>query len=654
MLTVRRIYLYAVSAVSLVAVTWAVISLMRLILDGGVGQGQITGLAWALAVVIVGLPIFLFHWLLAQRLAAGSVEERQSPVRHAFFYVIMAAAATPFFSNVYRLLDNFLLTLLDGVRLGYYPYNLTAADHLAALIVWGVVWVFVWRFLQTEMSETPAQIVNRGIRRVYLLVFSLAGLVIVSWGAFGLLQTIMEMLAGDAWRTPVANHTAQLLVGTAIWIGHWLVLQRSFWYGQPDEERSVLRKVYLYVAVFVFSVVALSGGTLLLKRLIELALGALPSSEPLLSQLSTVVPMVIVGGVMWAYHWSVVREDAAQAPDSPRQATVRRIYAYLVATVGLVVTLTGIGGLLTVLVDILTDPPVVGLAAFRESLASFLAMTVVGTPVWWLPWRARQQRAFLSPGEGGPQDVGSAERRSLVRKIYLYLFAFVAALVVFGSVGWFVFQLLSALLGADLPRDFMTQVLDAFVIAVLAGMVWMYHWWAIRQDSQMAEQEDVRQQARITVVVIDGEDGRLGQAVITKLHHDLPNLQLKPLGLTPPATAAMNAEPFSAEILSQADYVIGPWHLLTQPEIEVAVTASPATKFVIPVSGDSWVWTGVQPQSSEAHAEQVSRGLRQAIDGDKITFGSAPDLTTLVVVAAAGLLFVCIAGSLLVLGVNTF
>ena len=101
MLTVRRIYLYAVSAVSLVAVTWAVISLIRLILDGGVGQGQITGLAWALAVIIVGLPIFLFHWLLAQRLAVSSVEERESAVRHAFFYVIMAAAATPFFSNIY-------------------------------------------------------------------------------------------------------------------------------------------------------------------------------------------------------------------------------------------------------------------------------------------------------------------------------------------------------------------------------------------------------------------------------------------------------------------------------------------------------------------------------------------------------------------------
>jgi hypothetical protein len=320
----------------------------------------------------------------------------------------------------------------------------------------------------------------------------------------------------------------------------------------------------------------------------------------------------------------------------------------------LIVTLIGIGGLLTVLIDILTDPPVLGLAAFREELASFLAMTIVGTPVWWLPWRARQQRAFLAPVEGAPQEIGSAERRSLVRKIYLYLFAFAAALVVFGSVGWFVFQLLSALLGADLPRDFVTQVLNAFAIAALAGIVWMYHWWAIRQDGQMTGQEEARHQASIVAVVIDGEEGQLGRDMINKLNHDLPDLQVKPLGLTPAATTAMNGEAFSAEVLSGADYIIGSWQLLTQPEVEAAVTASPATKFMIPVASGTWVWAGVQPQSAEAHAEQISKGLRQAIDGDKITFRSALDTTTLVAIVAAGLLFVCIAGSLFVLGVNAF
>jgi hypothetical protein len=654
MLTVRRIYLYAVSAISLIAVAWAVIGLIRLIFDGGIGAAQITGLASTMAVIIVGLPIFLFHWLMAQRLAAASPEEEQSPIRHLFFYFIMAVAATPVLSNIYRLLDNLMLALLGGDRPDYYPYDLSVVDHLAVIVVWGVVWLYVWRYISTHRNDSPALTINLTIRRLYLLIFSLAGLGMVTWGASYLLQTLMEMATGEVWRTPVANSSAQLLMGAAIWVAHWLVLQQGFAAGSFAEERSVLRKVYLYLTVFIFSVMALSSGTLLLKRFFELALGAPPATEPLLSQLSTVVPMLLVGGALWGYHWSVVRQDAAQAPDGPRQAAVRRVYAYLVAAVGLAVTLSGIGGLLTLLVDVLTSSPSLGLAYYRDTLALVGSMTLVGTPVWWFPWRARQRRAVLPPVADLPQDIGSAERRSLVRKIYLYLFAFAAALLVFGSVGWFVFHLLTAVLGADLPSDFLTQVMDAFIIAALGVAVWLYHWWAIRQDNQLGAQEQAAQEAEIVVAVIDGDEGKLGRAVLAKLRHDLPGIQLKPLGLTAAAAAAMDGQPFAPEALTAADYLIGSWQSMTGPEAAPAVTASAATKFVVPVSAGNWRWTGVQTQSAEAHAEQIARGVRQAIDGEAVTFGHGLEPTTLAAIVLGGIIFLCVAGSVISAVVGMF
>ncbi len=81
MLTIRRLYLYLVSLISLTAVTWAVILLARLVVREQIGQGQILELASMLATIIVGLPIFLFHWLIAQRLAAKDPEERGSFIR---------------------------------------------------------------------------------------------------------------------------------------------------------------------------------------------------------------------------------------------------------------------------------------------------------------------------------------------------------------------------------------------------------------------------------------------------------------------------------------------------------------------------------------------------------------------------------------------
>ncbi len=641
MLTVRRIYLYAVSAISFVAVAWAVIGLFRLILGEGFGQGEILGLAWVLAVIIVGLPIFLFHWLMAQRLTSNSPDEQESPVRCAFFYIVMAAAAAPVLSNIYRLLDDALIVLVGGARPDYYPYDLTVPDHLAAILVWGVVWVYLWRFVR-HLPDTTA---NRTIRRLYLLLFSLGGLIMTAWGAFGLLQQLMEMAVGQVWRTAVANYSAQALMGAAIWLAHWRLLQQSFASGHPAEERSVLRKVYLYLNVFAFSVMALVSGTLLLKRLLELALGAPPAKEPLLLQLSTPVPLLIVGGLFWAYHWFVIKNDAVQAPDGPRQATVRRIYAYLVAFVGLTATLTGVGGLLVLLVDMLTTAE--GLAFYREEVALFAALTLFGVPVWVLPWQRSQARALQPAAADSQRHEGAEERRSTVRKIYMYFFVFVAALVVFGSVGWFVYHILTALLGADLPDDFTTLVLDALVLGLLAIGVWVYHWLAIRQDGRLAEQEESAQLADVVVVVIDGGEGQLGQAVVGKLKKDLPGIQLRPLGVTAQAAAAMGGEPFSAALLDMANIIVGPWQALTASEVEPAVEASPATKFVVPLADKEWVWTGVKTQSAAAHASQIARGVKQVIDGEAVSFEREMDVATIAGIVVGGLLFLCVAGSLL-------
>ena len=166
MSTVRRIYLYLVAAISLTVVTWSVIGLARLILSEGIGQGQIIGLATLLAAIIVGLPIFLFHWLMAQRLVAKNAEERESIVRRIYFYGMMLVGIAPILSNIYRWVDNVMVTLLGGSQRGYYPYNLTPGEHLAALLVWGVIWVYLWRQVQADNRLLPSLEANLTIHRL--------------------------------------------------------------------------------------------------------------------------------------------------------------------------------------------------------------------------------------------------------------------------------------------------------------------------------------------------------------------------------------------------------------------------------------------------------------------------------------------------------
>ncbi|NJN99164.1 MAG: hypothetical protein HC875_36270, partial [Anaerolineales bacterium] len=256
MLTVRRIYLYLVAAISLSVVAWSVIGLIRLILSEGIGEGQIIGLATLLAAIIVGLPIFLFHWLMAQRLTARNVEEQGSIIRRIYFVGLMLVGAAPILSNLYRLVDDGLVLLLGGMQRDYYPYSLSVGEHVAAVLVWGVVWIYLWRQVEADNRLLPTLETHLTIHRLYLLILALAGLIMVTWGAVGLIQSLLQLPSGVTWRTPIADDMAQLLTGTAIWVGHWTLLQRAFLSGQPAEERSVLRKVYLYLAVFVYSVMA--------------------------------------------------------------------------------------------------------------------------------------------------------------------------------------------------------------------------------------------------------------------------------------------------------------------------------------------------------------------------------------------------------------
>src|SRR5262245_27003602 len=88
MKTVRRLYVYLVTLISLEVVLWGLISLLRSIVDETVGGGAEV-LAQALALILVGVPIFLVHWLWAQNTSKRDDEEKTAGLRALFFYSVL-------------------------------------------------------------------------------------------------------------------------------------------------------------------------------------------------------------------------------------------------------------------------------------------------------------------------------------------------------------------------------------------------------------------------------------------------------------------------------------------------------------------------------------------------------------------------------------
>ena len=98
-------------------------------------------------------------------------------------------------------------------------------------------------------------------------------------------------------------------------------------------------------------------------------------------------------------------------------------------------------------------------------IATYIALALVGGGAWW--WHWRQARARLD----------EAERRSLPRRLYLYLAVLggVIGLLVFGSAA--LYRILNAALGLELTRE---TVHDLWHFAVDSAVSAAVAWWNFR------------------------------------------------------------------------------------------------------------------------------------------------------------------------------
>ncbi|MFN2103811.1 MAG: DUF5671 domain-containing protein, partial [Candidatus Promineifilaceae bacterium] len=110
----RRWYFYVVSAISLQAVTWAAIALLRNLLvplaqrAGLVFSPQAESVAFEISVILIGLPMFLLHWRWAGRESGQNTDGRFLPERFLYLYVMIGAFLIPLISNA----DGFLQSAL--------------------------------------------------------------------------------------------------------------------------------------------------------------------------------------------------------------------------------------------------------------------------------------------------------------------------------------------------------------------------------------------------------------------------------------------------------------------------------------------------------------------------------------------------------------
>jgi hypothetical protein len=619
----RRIYIYAVSAVSLHSVSWALITLLRGLLLAGL-HPDLMAIAFQLAVVLIGFPVFIIHWLWAQRLSQREQDRQAASVRHIYLFGMLSAFLIPITDSGFALVGSLLGAIWRHMPRAHYPplsYSESFLYYVIPLIILIPLAYYHWRLVRRDEAMIGDLDISAAVRRLFTFGFSAAGLGMATVAIAGLLRWGMYQIgsggvAGIAHRPGPSYELARVITGLPLWILFWRDAQRLF-YGEREAEReSSLRKFYLYLAVFVGALVAVTSAAMILDGLLGRALGvsAVGGSE---GDVRIPLSIIIAAGGVWAYHAWVIREDAKVAGEAPRQAAIRRLYQYLIAAVGLSALLVGVSGDLSVAIRELERTSFGD--ALRSQFASFTSAIIAGLPVWVIPWRQTQSKADQE------DDEGRQERRSTVRSIYLYFFLFVAMMTLLAGSIYLVYRLIGVILGEAPPA--VSELGQAIAFSIIAIIVMVYHGQILRLDGMRRREDEVARREKFRVAVLNLGDTHLFHEILDKLQRQLPGITTIPMDLSALETAPDGVE-LQEELrtgLADAGLIVGPWQIAVEgggddlpAELAHMVRDSSAFKLLYPTWEKKWAWAGVERWKPELLVRQIISSTNQIIEGESV------------------------------------
>ena len=469
--TVRRLYFYFVAFVSLMMSATGIVMIIQFILDSIAGGAVISDsnvrLAAGVSLLVVGAPLWYFHWRYIQRVVAEQPVETRSILRKLYIYITLLVAGSIL---IYTALDllNWILRTEDFS--GYNP---------AAIAVWGVVWAFHWL---VEEQESQPTLEARAIRRLYIYIASLAGLVMLSLGAGRVIYFILlegynalastPLLGGDSglWRPALREMLSVAIVGALVWPLHWLYIARR-------DFDSVLRQIYLYIFAILGGVmITLSALGIIIHELLIWIIGGITADTTAqhFEFLPGSVATLAVGAALWAYHWYRVRHKADVSATPPLAS--RRAYTYILTAIGTgalaVAIFMLVSAVLKLIIGSFSDV-LIGSDVWKSPFANIVTLAILGAPLWAYYWQNIQRRTV---------ELDTDERQSTSRRIFLFAALGIGVVALLGSVSALLFFFLRDLLEVSLSLGTLNDMVEPVAIIAAAATFLPYYWAIYRHD----------------------------------------------------------------------------------------------------------------------------------------------------------------------------
>lgn len=588
MKTIRRLYIYLVTLISLEVVVWALISLARSIFETGFSLST-ESLAGGLAFILVGLPVFFFHWWLAKRDAEREEDERNSGVRAFFLYAAWSVLAVPVVQNVLSILLRSLASMLDVPGSGLaFGYDQNFSDNLIAMLVNIVLVAYFQRVISQnwQSNQTSSLVLMRRINRYFWMLYSFG---LMYSGIILLLLFITEDEIGGV-SAALVNGLSFALVGSIVWVYVWRIIQRST--SEQAEKFSRLRLIIIYALSLLGALATLIPVAFILSVFLNSLFGASGGWTSFISENSLAISFLVPSAAFWFYFRHILWQDTGAVHQLSERAAQRRVYYYVLSLAGLLATFISLQLLAYWMIEMFVPPREVWGPYVRQQLASTLAALAVGLPIWLLNWRTVQTE--LLPGDEQSDHAG----RSILRRGYLYLILLVGVIGTMISAGTVLFELIQLALGNG-DESSLEAILEMATLLILFVIFSLYHWRLLRSDGQRISQTLAEKHAAFPVVIFETGDGQLSTAVTIALQEVAPSM---------PVIFQQVGKPFAEEI-GKAAVAVLPSPVLTDPtdQMRTWLAQFSGTRVVLPLEDKNWLWAGITELSTKEIASQTAR-----------------------------------------------
>jgi len=469
-----RFLTYAVSFVGLMAFLFAVYGLFGRVLPETVFRARDVReqASYYLATLIVATPLWLGFWRLAARRIVRTPHERDAPERRLYFALVFAIAAVVALFALHTLLR--VVLTLPG------PHDTNAvlsdgAESAIRLLVYGAA---LFGYTRLAWRERPIGERDRA-HDLALYILTAFSLVFLSVGLINALAAIVSQVQGTQQSILLGStpdSVAVLWGQTAAWIisgaAVWAIVTR---YDQSRPGVRAFRVPYLYIVLGVSILITLAYSGQLLYELVRRSFGYQTGDN--WGFLHGAVPPLLVGAVIWAYHWTVLRRQTALGGASAQPGVLpwpRRWPLAGLSFVGLAITAPAAVALLWVVLDFLFKTHDRIGEWWRDTTSASIAALLIGSAVWLPAWSILQRAA-----NSDPQERTTKPRRWLLGGVTL-----IATLLAVGFAIALLWLAIRIVLGGPHDVPTISDMLKYLSAAVVAAVLAAYHGGRLRSETR--------------------------------------------------------------------------------------------------------------------------------------------------------------------------